>query len=192
MGSDNESGRIDIFLRELQDTPNNRGLVVIYTGDNKERLGNILGHIKGIKHYVFSRKLDPERISFLITEGKSTLYKELWLIPEGKNAPEFKSLSLKLNDDIFSRRYYYAASCISCEPTVPSLESGRVDFKFFTDLLKKNKKVRGLIIVTRDNLRYAVTLRKTLMKDYGLHFNRISIKFSDSQLNRARFYIIPA
>jgi hypothetical protein len=188
-GSDSEAARLDNFLTELDKTPDSKGLVVIYSGANGERLGNILGHIKGIKHHAFFRKIAGERLSFLIAVGKETLYKELWVIPKDQNAPEFESLALK--QSIFNKKYYYGRSCIDCEPTVPALESGRVDFKFFSGQLKKHKNLKGQIVVNRKHLRYAIAVRKTLIDDYGLKVHRVAIKFNNSDVSRARFYIVP-
>ncbi len=187
--SDMEAARLDNFFVELDKTPESRGLIVIYSGADSERLGNILGHIKGIKHHAFFRKIAEERLSFLIVVGKEILYKELWLVPKDKNVSEFESISLKRS--IFNKKYYYARSCIGCEPAVPALESGQVDFKFFSDQLKKYKNLKGQIVVRRKNLRYAIAVRKTLIDSYGLKVHQVAIKFNNSDPSRAHFYIIP-
>ena len=142
MGSDAESGRIDNFLMNLDKQPESRGLIIIYSGEKEERLGNILRLIEGIKQYIVFRdvhsrgaKTFTERVTFRIEKGKETLFKELWVYPKDIPLPEIEQPTLNLNN--LKAKYLYASVCLDCEPAIPGLSSEWADFELYAELFNE-------------------------------------------------------
>jgi hypothetical protein len=185
--SDRESARIDNLLMSLQQDPESKGLIVIYSGEKKEQLGNILGQIEGIKEWIKRRKIDPQRISFIVTQGKDWLFKELWIAKKGEEFPEFKPLDFDLSK--VNEKYLYAKKCLFCEPTVPILDASNVDESLFGEILSKNNRLKGMIAVSKDYLKYAIDFRKRLMKKFNLDVSQISIRITSDDI--VHFYIAP-
>src|SRR5262245_35136461 len=79
---ENEGGLLYNFFIELNKyLGDSKGLVIIYTGPDNSGLGNVSGHLKGIKSWLIFRKIPDHKVSFVVTKGKSRLFKELWIIP---------------------------------------------------------------------------------------------------------------
>lgn len=193
IGSDDESGKMDSFLSELNNEPNSSGLIVIYAGFNKERLGNILAHVEGIKRYFYLRKFDQKRILFLIAEGKAPFFKELWIVKKNENFPKFKEVDLNLKG--IKEKYLYAERCIVCEPVVDELRTDSIKIKMLIKLLKANKEYSVLIIISIGfyGFENAGYWRKELVIRNGIENNRIKIKDEKGkhENSTAYFYIIP-
>lgn len=204
--SDSESARIDNFLVALTQEPENKGLIVIYSGDNKERLGNILAFIEGVKLHLRFRKFDAERISFLIAGGKQTLFKEMWLVPAtGGRNPQIEPIELNLNN--LTGKYLYGWSCLDCEPVIPHLSNERKALTLYAEELKNNKNYHALIVVAEGTLpdgersgflkpkNYARDLRKALVEEWKIDSRRVRIEFVKKAkgdfMTAAGFYIIP-
>ncbi len=212
--SDAESGRIDNFLMNLDKQPESRGLIIIYSGESEERLGNILRLIEGIKQYivfrdVYSRaaRTFTERITFKIEKGKETLFKELWVYPKDIPLPEIEQPNVNL--DNLKTKYLYASVCVDCEPAIPGLSSEWADFKLYAELLMKYRDYKSSIIIYspsrnrlskkesyRDALAYAAKYRNLLAKEYKIDNRRISIRIEtpivkDLTPISAKFFITP-
>ena len=145
--SDSESARLDNFLYFLKDKPESKGLIVIYSGKNKERLGNILTFQNGMKWWMSLRagKKFDDRISFLVTEGKQTLDKELWIISRGENLPEIKPVDLSLSN--LKAKYLYAFVCLDCEPAVAGLSADVADTELYKRALEENANYDAEVII---------------------------------------------
>lgn len=191
--SDSESARIDNFLNELNDAPESRGLVVIYAGFNKERLGNIAAHIEGVKTYFSYRNFDDKRVSFLVAEGKEPLTKELWIIKKDEKNPTFKEIDLNLKR--ITQKYLYAKTCLDCEPVVDVLRTDSVKIEMLVNFLKTNKHYAILIVLSKGSydFDYADYWRKKIVTLNRIENNRVKIKFGKAAVGAATttFYIIP-
>ena len=69
--SDSESAYMDNFISKLYAEPESKGLIIIYSGDKKERIGNILNLKEGIRTYIhirFGEKYN-DRVSVVMAEG---------------------------------------------------------------------------------------------------------------------------
>jgi hypothetical protein len=200
--NDQESGRIDNFLNVLQQEPESKGLIVIYSGANKERLGNILAHIEGIKQYAGYRESVKNEISFVIAEGRNPLDKELWIVQKGEASPKLKLTDLNLNG--LKAKYEYALRCLECEPSIPELARDRFTLALYIDALKKNENYNALITIenglaydengqTISAKKFASNLKELLTTKGGIDKKRIKIRVINNKTGAAvaQFYIVP-
>ena len=203
--SDTESVRIWGFLVEVKERPQNKGLIVIYAGENRERLGSIVAVTDGIKSYIERYSL-KDKVSVVITQGKKFLYQEMWMIPEGAEYPEIKAFNFDFSD--LKTKYFYATHCLDCEPAVHELAYDAINLEHYANVLKKNKDYQGVIDIYLNNdgyakqdtplssaRKYAGDFRRILTKDFGLKNKRITIRIKKSagerSLATANLYIVP-
>lgn len=208
IGSDAETGRIDNFLLNLRNEPENKGIIVIYSGESEERIGNILQHVEGIKQYVNLRdeNLFAGKIFYQIKQGEQPLFKEFWIYPKNTAIPEIKEKPLNL--DNLKTKYLYASICADCEPAVPELSTDIMNYEFYADLLKKYPDYTSSIIIYpflntdwsnadsyKNALTYAANYRNVLTKEYKISNKRIFIKiskpFGKDAPTIAKFFIVP-
>lgn len=203
--SDSESARLDNFFNFLNEKPESKGLIVIYCGENKTRLGNILAFQNNIKQWVSLSKNGEfdGRISFLIAEGKQPLYKELWIIAKGESSPVIKLADINLNN--LKTKYLYAFVCLTCEPVVPLLSADVANTELYKKTLEENSGYEALIIIRpsrsqekiylKEAKNFASEYRKNLTKNRKINKNRITIKIGNSSgeysAATAELYIIP-
>lgn len=181
------------FTEEISKQNGNRGLIVIYSGDKRERFGNVLSHISGTKEYLNSwMKFPSEKVIYVIAEGKKLFDKELWIIPEGAKLPDFESASFDW--DNLKTKYLYSETCFQCEPSYPLLTTFQSGFDEYVNILKKHPEYTGLLTVNNfEDLFYAKSL---LMKEYKLSKNRFTIQFAkkikgDEYSIAVNLYIVP-
>jgi len=191
--SDSEAARLDDFTIELIRQPESKGLIIIYVGENKSRLGNVLNFIEGIKSHFLFRQFDYRKVDFVITESKEKFFKEFWIIPKGKNPPEVKALDFDLSN--LQNPYYYAYACLDCEPAVPGLSIDSVSFRLYAEVLKENLQYKGLIIIYNGGVKHITQIRKLLVEDYKVKGNQVKIRL-EKRKNKvnfadANFYLIP-
>ena len=203
--SDSELARVEFFINEINKQPQNKGLIVIYSGESREKLGNILAFTKGVKFQIehYSSK---EKVSLIIAKGKKRFYKEMWSIPEGKKFPEIESIDYDFSN--LKNKFLYAVDCLDCEPAVPGFSYSKVDLNFYGDVLKKNSSYQGLIEIylndfdkwtykerLKDALKYAADYRQQMTKDFKIENRRITIRIKKSVEKEApalaNLYIVP-
>lgn len=192
LDSDSESARLDNFLVALQQQPETGGLIVIYSGNNDERIGNITAYIEGAKRYMEYRGIN-HRISFSIGEGKTKLYKELWILPDDTKKPPIESKEINLNN--LKGRILYASSCIGCDPATPDLRNDGIDFESYLKVLSDNLTYKSLIVIHRSDNESGkdhIKNLRNLGKKLKIDSKRIQIKFVKDriELARADFYLI--
>lgn len=206
--SDTESAHIDNFLVALQNEPTSKGLIIIYSGANKQEMGVILRHIEGIKEYVNLRsgKSFGERIVYKVDERNKSFAKELWIYPNDIPFPEIKPINFDL--DGLKTKYLYAMICLDCEPAVPLLAMDYANLKLYAELLKKYPDYQSSIIIyptSLDNaskkkyrqmaLNYAAQYRSLLINEYKISRKRISVVVAknpnENRVISAKFYIVP-
>lgn len=211
LDTDSESIRIGRLFDNMMKESESKWLVIVYSGENKDRLGNILEHVKKLK-WVFShlstdRSDFLKRISFIVTPGKERFSKEIWVAKNGEKFPEYAPTDLSL--DNINEKYLYAETCLSCEPADPWFRGDALDLEHYSKTLQKNMNYEGLIVIENgttipfvidDKLRwvsprrYAGEWRKLLTLKDKIENSRIKIKIVKPQKDfssAAYFYIVP-
>jgi hypothetical protein len=206
--TETEASRIYDFLVKLEEEPESKGLIVIYSGKEGTNLGNALRDIEGIKTQVnvHNGKPNNERILFNVIEKAPSLYKEFWIYPKGSMLPKIELKSVNL--DNLKTNYLYASVCASCDPAVPNLSKDFINLELFANLLKRYPNYSGLIIINQgsyegwkwkelyqDALNYGINYRSSLVKEHKVR-NKISIKIGKPVIRKnapvvAKFYIVP-
>jgi hypothetical protein len=85
--SEDASARIDLFRNELERSPQNAGLVIVYGGQKSKR-GEIEAHLRGIKKAFALKRIDHNRSPVRNGGYREKLTVEFWIIPIGANSPE--------------------------------------------------------------------------------------------------------
>jgi hypothetical protein len=175
------------FRDELLKDDGNRGLVVIYTGDKKERFGNLLAYktsaIVGVEEWLGVPK---GRFSTIILEGKSFFAQEFWIIPKGAESPYSKSYEFdwsKIND-----KYYFGVTCLSCEGDYPFWTSSQAGFNEYAKILNQFPNYKGQIIV--NNYSELEIVKQKFTKEAKLPRNRYKIRFRKVVQNNAMFHLV--
>ncbi len=184
IGGCDEGARHDNLLITLNETKGSRGLVVIYTGEDMQQIGNVKGYIRSVKHYYRLRGYDEFNISFAIAKGKTKFLTRLWIIGKNDKLPKFEKFDPDFSS--LSGEYLFSKSCLGCEPMGPTKDFS--DRSWLGKILKENPEY---------SLRYEVTetgrwkkrsgwdnpkkifkdLQKSLSKNHGISKNRISLLF---------------
>jgi len=82
-----EKARLDNFGIELQNDPTSTGYVIVYPGRASKR-AEVQDHFgRVIEYLVNSRGMDASRIKTIEGPKRDKLYVELWITPQGANAP---------------------------------------------------------------------------------------------------------
>jgi hypothetical protein len=179
--------RMDAFVGRISQQEGSRGLIVLYTGENADRFGNILGHISGTKQFLKNwMGFPPERILFTVVKGKKFFNKELWIIPKNAKVPDIKSFEFDWNN--LETKYFFSTTCFMCDPSYGLLTTFQPDFEDYTEVLKKYPNYRGQIIV--NNFQDLFQVRRTLTKEYKLPTNRFSIQLAKRNKGKEESYSV--
>lgn len=206
VSTDLEGAYLDDFAVKLMQNNDNKGLFVVYVDENRERLGNIFPYIEGVKSHFFDfRKISSDRISFIIAQGKPNFTREFYIIPKGEKLPEIKEADLTF--DNLNQKYLYATSCLDCEPAVPALFTGNIDWKKLAKVLKENPNYQLVININGNTAfisgesdvvsseKYVKNLKTSFWEKHGI--NKTRIKYIINKGNKeetptsAAFYIVP-
>ncbi len=161
------------FEYELAQNSESKGLVVIYTGEKKERFGNISAYANNVKQYVkYYTKISPERVDVIILEGKTFFAHEFWVIPKDAKSPYTESYEFEWSK--IQERYYFSHTCLQCEPSYPLITDFQPNFEGFAKILKQYRNYKGQIIV--NNYWELANVRSRLTKNKKLPRNRYSIQ----------------
>ncbi|HRH41898.1 MAG TPA: hypothetical protein PKY82_09660 [Pyrinomonadaceae bacterium] len=134
------------FEIELAKNDENKGLVVIYTGENKERFGNISAYVKNVRKYVkFYTRISPEKVDVIVLEGKKFFAHEFWVIPRGAKLPYTESYEFEWSK--IQGKYHFSNTCLQCEPSYPLITEFQANFEEFANILKQYPSYKGQIIV---------------------------------------------
>lgn len=185
--------RYSAFTDEIAKNDENKGLVVIYTGESKGRFGNVLAYAKGaIRGVEGWLKFPPDKISIVILEGGSFFAQEFWILPKDAKPP-YKE-SYKFDWSRLDDKYHFSETCLQCEPDYPWWTSFQAGFKEYATILKEYPHYKGQIIVN-DYWELAVVKRR-LTKDEKLPRNRYSIQIrkkskDEEWASSVDLYLIP-
>ena len=201
IGTDHETGRLDSFLIQLRNKPEAKGLLIVYSGENGDRLGNLIPYLEGIKQYLKLRDFDNERVSTVIAKGQEMYKRELWIIEKDEQMPGFQRETYDLSG--LDKNYLYAVDCVVCEPSEPLLSTDRVDWSLLGKTLKENPGYKVFLSIGKNSVHYdyekkknvsakeyAEDLRRRLSENYKIDKNRFSYEIIDEGFN-AEIYIIP-
>jgi hypothetical protein len=184
--------RLSDFTEEIKQQEGSTGLIVIYSGDSSERLGNIYGYAFGIKEHLEGWLGFPsKKIKTVITEGKTLFAEEFWIIPKNAQEPEIKPLNFDWKT--LKKKTLYSKACFECEPSYGLITDFRPNLSGFAEILNNNPDYSGVANVRSfKDIRY---VRKLLIKEYKLAKNQFAIHLIKSNKNewgvRADFYIVP-
>lgn len=85
---DDTKARLDNLAIELQNSPTSQGYIIVYAGRGS-RAGQADRLIKRAKDYlVMQRGIDAARLSVINGGYRDTDYFELWVVPQGADAPQ--------------------------------------------------------------------------------------------------------
>ncbi len=85
--SEDGSARIDNLRITINQSPNNRGYVIVYGGKVGKK-GEIEAHVRGIKQTFTLKGIDLKLIPIIKGGYREKLTIEFWNIPEGANLPK--------------------------------------------------------------------------------------------------------
>jgi hypothetical protein len=85
--SEDGSARLDNFRIELNNSPQNKGFVMIYGGKNGKR-GEVDAHIRGIKQAFRLKGIDDKKVVVHKGGYREKLTIEFWVIPLGTDPPK--------------------------------------------------------------------------------------------------------
>lgn len=193
------------LLEEMEKYEGSRGLIVVYSGDNKKRFGSVLAYVSGAKKYLPTwMRIPTDKISFVIAEGKNLFNKEFWLVPKGAKFPDIKPFEFDWSK--LKEKYYFSYTCLDCEPDYPFLSFSQPGLEEYTEVLKKNDNFQGVIEIYMKNYgtqkerlkeaqKYAAEYRQMLTKDYRVDNEQITIRLKKSTETEstatANLYIVP-
>lgn len=204
--TDLDSAYLDDFAVKLTQNNENKGLFVIYVNENRERLGNVFSYIEGLKSHFFDfRKISPDRISFIIAQGKPSFTRELYVIRKDAEFPEIQEADLEF--DNLDKKYLFASSCLDCDPAVPSLSTENFNWEKLAKVLKENPNYQLMININGktafisgesdivSSKKYVKNLRKYFLEKYEIKNNRIkhiiNKENKEESVTTAAFYIVP-
>lgn len=199
--SDNDTARIDNFILNLIRKPEAKGLFVIYSGENRARIGNILPYIKGVKTHFKYRNYNADQVSFVVATGKEVFTREMWLINKNDKIPKFKEIDYDFSD--LSEKYLFSISCIGCEPAEPHLATGWIDRKLLSKILRENPEYKILLEIGKKSYSYNYekekliaakefieNFRESFSKEYKIDKSRFNYKLVEGI--DMSIYIIPS
>lgn len=180
------------FLEKINQEKDSKGLVVIYSGDSSERYGNLLAYISGAEKYLTKNMgVVPDKVSFVIAEGKSLFNEEFWIIPQNSETPKIRLASW--DSAKLQKKYYFSQTCVVCEPSYYLLTSFQPNYQEYAAILKKNPKYKGLIVGS--NFESLMVIRKTLVREHKLSKERFSLQIKKGRKGKSNLteglYIIP-
>lgn len=181
------------FEYELAQNSENKGLVVVYTGEEKDRFGNISAYANNIKNYIDRyTKILPERVDIIILEGKTFFAHEFWVIPKDAKSPFSKSFKFDWSN--IQEKYYFSHTCLQCEPSYPLITEFQPNFEDFARILKQYPNYKGQIFV--NNYEELSAIRIQLTSYQKLPRSRYSIQLRKQKKNweenlSVDLYLIP-
>ena len=187
-----EYGRVMSFMEEMMARQKDaRGLIIVFTGIEPERFGNLLGYVNGAGGFVAQHGIPSNKIIYVIAEGKTFAEEEYWVIPNGADPPAFTEAHVDWKG--LTSKYLFSTTCTNCEPSYPELGLAQPHYEGFAQVLRDNPKHRGRIEV--NSYRELAEARRELTDRLRIDRSRYSIgikqkiKGADAETNE--LYIIP-
>jgi hypothetical protein len=190
-GSCDEFFRVADFLEKIE-KENAKGLIIIYSGDSRQRMGNLLAYTSGAKRFLAEwMQLPSDRVSFVIADGKNLFNEEFWIIPQNAKPPEIKQANFDWTK--LETKYLFSQSCVNCTPSYGLLTPTQPGYQEYANVLMENPDYKGLITVGSN---FALKeIRKILLKNYKLPQNRFAIQVikskNEAESMTENFFIIP-
>jgi hypothetical protein len=196
--ADDTQAHLDIFAKRLAEQPNATGTIVAHYSPDWPP-GLFLRHTHGFVDYlVNSRGIAENRLSITAVEAKNSFRTELWLVPEGAQAPATPSPNLFLFTDITQfDDLYFGPGCES-EFTI-TLEEPADALRFYATALQRNPNMKGVLIVhpfnspddAQSQQVFASSI-KSLRNDYKFPAERvISAMESARSCGQVQFWLVP-
>jgi hypothetical protein len=84
--SEDASARIDNWRNKLNESSQNRGVVIVYGGQTGKR-GEVEAHLRGIKQAFDLKGIDDKRVTISKGGFREKLTVEFWVVSEGASLP---------------------------------------------------------------------------------------------------------
>lgn len=95
--------RIDNFYIRLVNDPDAEGLIFVGL-DEKESRALKLSYLNSIYDAILFRKLDPSRVTFVVSERYYETVAKLWLVPRGADFPELGANPVTIKGEDFKQK----------------------------------------------------------------------------------------
>lgn len=199
-GSNCEEGfaRMDSFLTELMNNPNDQGYVVIYDDVKDLRAGR--RRRQQLTNHLIMRRLDRSRIAFVSGGMRKEAVVQFWSVPPGANPPEGKPDVFDVTIPVRTERpsdkpYIYA---IDHTDGIPGCGGNLYDLAEYAAELKIDPKNRGKIVIGESSrTRFSRRSREILseLAANGITRNRLTTIYKYVRPNRlaetTELWIIP-
>lgn len=185
-----EYGRMANLFEGLRQNPGSRGLIVVYSGDNKKRFGNVEAYVEGVKLYFKQKRLPPEKITLVIAEGKNLFNEEFWIVPENAEFPDIKPFGFDWSR--LDAKYLFSETCLRCEPSYPELTDFQSGIDVYAEILKTYPNYHGLIEV--NDYSELSQIRNSLIKNFKVPRRRFTITLAKKNPENSlsvNLYIVP-
>ena len=203
--------RLERFANELSLDGRKKGLLLLYIGNDSERIGNVKGYFASVKTYLkYFEKLLPSstgfsvsQVKFVVVKGEPSFRRRLWIIGADQREPKYEEVDY--NFKTIRKPVLFARTCLNCDgyPTDPKV--GLVDWELLSRILKNNMdyllriELRGNFAFGDDGKtisvkRWIKKLRRS-MSEEGIEKRRIILKRLKQGKGVLRtetnFYIVP-
>lgn len=185
--------RLDSFFNELNNNPNNQGVIVVY-GDLRDAQARARRELQLRNHFGF-RNFPPDRVTFVQGADKENGTLQFWLVPPGANTPTVEKGSETIPKSP-TEPYLYAANYID---GVAGCSGHFYDVDAYAKELKSLAGSRGRIVIHRSSrAKYDRELNLILRKlrSNGIPKTRITAVYKFVRPNRMleanELWVIPA
>ena len=198
LSTDDTQAHLDIFAKRLTEQPKATGTIVAYYPLDWPP-GLFLRLTQGFLNYlVNSRGIAENRLSITTVEAKDSFRTELWLLPEGSQAPARSSPNLFVFTDITQFDDLYFGPGCEAEFTI-TLEEPADALRFYATALQRNPNMKGVLIVHSFNSpddaqsqQVFASSIKSLRNDYKFPAERvISAMESARSCGQVQFWLVP-
>ena len=198
LNTDDTLAHLDIFAKRLTEQPKATGTIVAHYSPDWLP-GFFLRDTHGYLDYLVNRRgISENRLSVTAVESKNSFRTELWLVPEGAQAPVTSSPNLFVFTDITQfDDLYFGPGCES-EFTI-TLEDPTVAVRLFATVLQRNPTMKGVLIVhpinsptNQQSQRIFASSVQSLVNDYKFPPERmISSMESARSCGQIQFWLVP-
>jgi hypothetical protein len=185
--------RLDNFLVELNNNPNDRAIIVLY-GDAKDAKAAARREIQLRNHLRF-RRFDPDRITFVRGASKTDGTTQFWLIPPGAEDPVIEPASMVIEKPSVEP-YLYSANYLD---GVPGCSGYIYDVAEYAKELTSLPGSRGRVVIGQPSrARYSRELKEIMstLSANGVPRSRITAVYKYVRPNRmlevTELWVIPA
>jgi hypothetical protein len=144
-GNNCEEGfaRLDVFLVELNNNPNDQGVIVLY-GDVSDARASSRREIE-LRNHLVSRKFPPDRVTFIRGGSKVRGTTQFWIVPPGAETPTVERAA---EPERATEPYLYAQNYID---GVAGCSGHQYDVAAYGNELKSQPGSRGRVVISQSS-----------------------------------------